>query len=66
MAQPVPELAKAGAALFILGDEDAVVLALDFLQPITENIQEIRVRGQDRSVETELDDRMRAINRLDF
>src|SRR6202007_1161430 len=54
-----PEFAVGAAVACRRLDEHAVMLALDFLQRITECGEKIRVGRDDRSVEVELDHRLR-------
>jgi hypothetical protein len=44
--------------------EHAMVLAPDFIEPITQRAQKILVGGDDRAVEIKLDHRLRLVQRL--
>ena len=54
-----PEFAIFGAVPQLRRDEHRVMLALDFLEPITERVEEILVGGDDRPVHLELDHGLR-------
>src|SRR6202012_4530813 len=54
-----PEFAVGAAVACRRLDEHAVMLALDFLQRVTERGEKIRIGRDDRSVEVELDHRLR-------
>jgi hypothetical protein len=65
LVQIVPELAVLRAVLFLLGDEHAVVLAADFLEGVAERAEEILIRRDDRTIEVELDDGLRLVQRIE-
>jgi hypothetical protein len=65
-AQRIPKLAIFSTVTTFLVDEHAVMLAADFLERISHRIEKIRVRGDDRPVEIELNDGLRPVQRIEF
>ena len=58
VVEVAPELPVLGAGAVGRLDEQAVMLALDLVQPIAERLEEVVVGGDDRAVHVELDDRL--------
>ena len=64
--QGFPELPIGGAGLLLVGDENAVMLALDFLERVSDCAEEVGICRDDRSVHVELDDGLRLVERVEL
>ena len=65
-SQSVPEFAIFMAVAALLVDKHAVMLAADFGKRVSHRVEKVRVRGDDRSVEIELNHRLGPVQRVEL
>jgi hypothetical protein len=65
LVQRRPEIAVRRALAFGLGDEHAVVLALDLLEAVAERIEKILIGRDDRPIHVEFDHGLRLVERIE-